>query len=139
MKIIHAQQPTHNTCASACLAMLTQRPIEQIIEEFHHEYQKGHTDELRYLLEKGYDITIPSVKDSFLIRSETICLACVPSLNIKGGMHCVVVDLRSDSAALYDPNYGRERVWSYTLDDTDEENRLFKLSNFVVMCEFNYQ
>ena len=36
--IKHVKQPTLNTCVSACLAMILNRPVEEVIAEFHDRY-----------------------------------------------------------------------------------------------------
>ena len=85
----HQFQPTPTTCVQTCLAMVLGRPAEEIIEEI------GHPGGLpqRQLLESldRYDIHYAQTLDGALWPGWQF--AAVPSLNIRGGMHEVLVHL----------------------------------------------
>lgn len=57
---------------------------------------------------------MPRYRNGEDIRPGRIYLVQVPSLNIRGGMHMIVLDSRADPL-VFDPNTGREGVETYDL------------------------
>lgn len=101
-------QPTTNTCASACIAMLADMSINQVLNEFHNKYTSHQITLQGYLLSKGVQITTPMFKPSFPapLTQGRVYILTVPSLNEQGMFHSIVVDTREGPAKIYDPCEG---------------------------------
>lgn len=105
-KIELVNQVDDKTCASACISMLTGMPIDKVIEEFHGDYLALNIDIGDYLRSKGFVVRDAYSKER-LLKPGSVYLLCVPSLNVVGGLHEVVVDIR-DVFEIYDPQAGRK-------------------------------
>lgn len=101
MTIELVRQPTSNTCASACIAMLTGLPVETVVDEFHW----GFTNHLLaiddYLKSKG--VIVKRTEDRQRIEFETVYMLIVPSLNATGQFHVVLCDTRECTMDVTDP------------------------------------
>lgn len=102
------QQPTGDTCVSACLAMILDLPVQQVIDEFHRDYCDDKITSAEYLQSKGVKVKIhPAItrKRSF----KGLHLITVPSLNIEGALHQIIWDRRvgEDGPIIFDPNEGK--------------------------------
>ena len=106
-KIKFVQQPGDFGCGIACVAMVTDRGYEEA-EYLVLNKEAGMFDEqvemllgrLKYYGETGKVSQAPPGGLYMLV---------VPSLNIKGGSHYIVLDYRDEDAPkIYDPNKGRE-------------------------------
>lgn len=113
------QQPTNDSCVSACLAMVTGLDIETVYNEFHDPYYVKRNQSIhRYAAEKGVDLQ-PAYTCYNSLAERGVYLVTVPSLNIVGGLHEIVVDTRDGFINVYDPvRDGRYRYVSYA-DVTD--------------------
>lgn len=47
--IIHQQPPTDTTCTSACIAMVLNEAVNDIVSEFHRYFFAGKTDTFQFL------------------------------------------------------------------------------------------
>lgn len=107
-RIKHQSQPTSNTCVTTCLAMLAGKPVAELIEQgFHHAYTVGDAS-YRELFEKlGLKFkSFDTAERNSLMLDGGVYLIGVPSLNIQGGMHEVLVEIAIDGDwAILDPNY----------------------------------
>ena len=104
-------QPTHNTCTSACIAMITELPIDQVIEEFHTKYINHHITLHGYLRVKGVSTKMPVEKPSFPapLSPGHLYILTVPSLNEEGMFHNIVVDYRwGEKPHVLDPCEGKK-------------------------------
>ena len=102
--VILQTQPTPHSCVSACLAMLLDVPVEEVHEEFHFPYRNFEMSILEYAHKKGM-MFVSGQSDSVLYYGMVYLLA-VPSLNIKSGVHQIIVDTRNHKFQIYDPNEG---------------------------------
>lgn len=107
-------QPTTDSCVQTCLAMMLNRPVEEIL--------------LDYPKPLGQEELIQAMQ-RYKIRFNVISLgslwfdgyytAVVPSLNLPGENHQIILDLcfarHENTTALwvYDPNEGRKNVKVY--------------------------
>lgn len=96
------QQPTFDTCASACLAMITGIDVQEVIDEFHADYFAGKKRPSDYLLEHGYHFRMGTDEELGLFK-DRLYLLTVPSLNIEAGLHFVVADTRPSKTHIHDP------------------------------------
>lgn len=95
------KQPSYNTCTSACLAMLTGLPVEQVVEEFHERWfdkdtRNSQHNPFTYLCSKGLTpFLCCNPYDNYLYEG-VVSLLTVPSLNLIGKNHHILVDYQSD-------------------------------------------
>lgn len=114
IEIKHVQQPTSQTCAHACLAMVTGLPVEHFMERF-KEPELGLNEETIAFIESHI---YPRKTDPYNPYPHFgIYLVTTPSLNQVGRSHAIIVEAREDSWKVYDPNAGRPNMNVYTDDD----------------------
>ncbi len=103
-------QPTPDTCTSACLAMLTGVSVETVIEEFHDVWKNAENkiNPSTYLSKRLVSHNVLNDPFNNLLEWDKVYLLTVPSLNIDGGLHHIIIDLRNDLEVVLDPNRGRE-------------------------------
>jgi hypothetical protein len=106
ISVSFVQQPTPHSCVHACLSMITGIPVESLIERF-GDNGLNWAQEVTVLVENKIwpHRNIDAGPHPFPL--EGVYLATVPSLNIAGRSHRVVIDARSEGYTLYDPNKGR--------------------------------
>lgn len=107
-EIKHVTQYTPKACVYACLEMvsfglMSQREIHQQMKSFKDD--SGLFSESRQLVRMGL---LPLSYPTGEILIGKVMLVTVPSLNIEGGNHRVVIDTR-DEHELFDPNFGRDK------------------------------
>lgn len=103
------QQPTKDSCTSACLAMLTGLPVSEVFDKFHDKFKAGETDAYEFLDSHGYGYQanlhpygIGGDSDGWAY------LLSVPSLNEFAAMHNVVVYTSQAQLHILDPQRGVE-------------------------------
>ncbi|OKP16218.1 hypothetical protein [Serratia fonticola] len=105
--IEHQQQPTFNTCMSACIAMVVSRPVGEVVELWHEKLQSkaaGIDNALDYY---GIPYFYGHPRSAALWNG-FIYFLTVPSLNIVGGLHEVIAILvEGQDPVLFDPGMGR--------------------------------
>lgn len=105
--ITHQTQPSDDTCASACIAMILGIPVEEVIEEFHEDFFNRDINVSEYLTMKGVrNKQLLALNDD--IYTGRIYLLTVPSLNFPGLMHYMLMEVHENYYTLHDPNWGRE-------------------------------
>lgn len=107
-------QPTATSCTSACLAMITGIDVHQVIAEFHDDWHSQKSDPAQYLKSKGVEFIINTNPFSTLMEWDKVYLLSVASLNIEGGLHHIVADMRGDREIILDPNNGKDGKRFYT-------------------------
>lgn len=119
--LVHVTQPTGLTCTSACLAMITFKPVQDVVLEFDAAYNAHDTTPAEYLESLGYH---PKryYTDSFNeLEPGHIYLLTVPSVNLNGLLHHVVLDFRDElDPVVLDPSRGREGKRYYVLQSAGE-------------------
>ena len=122
MKINHQIQPTWDSCVSACIAMISDRLVEEVTEEFHELYidQKIEVDE--YLHRKGIKCRpLVSVNAEFMLGR--FYMLSVPSLNKDAHMHAILAYWDDDQQfRIEDPNKGKEGKRYYIEPDKEPLN-----------------
>lgn len=105
----HMQQPSATSCVHTCLSMVTGIPVEQYITRFGDDGQGlGNKEETVALVEaKVFPIAVPHVAPH-PFPMPGVYLVSVPSLNIPGKLHRVVVEADADGYTVFDPNEGKE-------------------------------
>lgn len=137
MTVKHVKQPTLNTCVSACLAMILNKPVEEVVAEFHERYYNN------------WNITISEYLTKYKVKHhcvegggrETLSfgglfLCTVPSLHIPGALHQVVVDMTEHKFIVHDPLKGWPGKKYYVGADQDpDEEGAFIMHNWVLDVE----
>lgn len=129
------QQPTPDTCTSACLAMITGLPVSQVIEEYDHLHKAHESNPCKYLLEKGVPFVYGSIYEQMRVCGTF--LLCVPSLNIQGGNHNIIFRTwyNPDDGYYYkqllDPARGREGRRYYVVEEPQNELEVALVSYIV--------
>ena len=98
------KQPTTSTCVHACVSMVTGVPVDDLIKRF-GESALTKERELTVLTEMGiYPVPMPiAVQSLMLIRN--VFFMTVPSINLPGRNHAVVMEVTSDyEVLLHDPS-----------------------------------
>jgi len=115
VQVQHVQQPSARTCGHACAAMVTGIPVSELVKRFGEEPLYFH-QEATILTEMGIlPIQMPmSVPLPFCLVGAYY--VAVPSLNIPGDMHRVVVTGGEVDWKVYDPNEGRAGKRYYARD-----------------------
>ena len=136
-EIVFQQQNRPKNCASACVAMVLNLPIDEITEYFQEAYDSGDILIHDYLQKRGIETVPMSLADKPI--PGFVYFLAVPSLNIKGESHQVIMDFRSEEAGavLIDPNKGREgKEWYVNLAEGSE---LSPGEFQVITCNYDYR
>lgn len=115
--IIHKQQQiTSSSCVPACIAMITGVDQQLIIDEMkkYNDSSGGTKQEFRQWVRMGYLPRQLSFSEGLHSLWGKVALATVPSLNIEGGLHRIVIDLQGENIKVYDPNEGKENKKVHT-------------------------
>jgi len=113
------QQPHDDACISACLAMLMGRPVEEVVEEFHHSHFTGLLTITEYLHRNFITCSQMIAEPQTLLVGKAYLLA-VPSLNYPGLNHCIILIIDDwNNEFIFDPNQGREGKKHYVAHDKD--------------------
>ncbi|WP_145577036.1 hypothetical protein [Yersinia alsatica] len=117
----HQQQPTYNTCMSACVAMVASIPVEDAVNRWHdgfHQKSEWLDDALDFY-KIPYFYGHP--KRGELLYGFIYFLS-VPSLNITGGLHEILISLPSEgNIKVFDPAMGRENAKYYVYGKPNSE------------------
>ena len=120
--IKHVKQPTLNTCVSACLAMILNKPVEKVIEEFHSRYYNNWEITIsEYLTKNGVQHHCSEGGGRETLHMGGLFLCTVPSLNIPGALHQIVIDMTDHKFIVHDPIKGWEGKKFYVGADQDPE------------------
>lgn len=133
------QQPTPDSCTSACLAMLTGISVDTVIGEFHHKWKSSATNcnPMTYLADNDFDCLVNHDPFNHRVKWGSVYLVTVSSLNIEGGLHHIVLDMRGNEEIVLDPNMGRSGKKYYTGWTQKSESTLaVQLSSWMVDLEF---
>lgn len=131
----HQMQPTSNTCVCTCLAMLLDKPAREVIREWHPPFFETMELSLGEVLKAAGVVCIePKTEERFGgLESHNIYLVTVPSLNVPGCFHQVIVDYRNPAQArVLDPAQGRPKARFYTLDNAPEDPLAFIMVSWII-------
>lgn len=111
--IKHQTQPCNTSCMSTCLAMIVNKPAQEIIDKYHARY-RGESISLRQMLN---DLQVPfksfDSADHTLLSEVGAYMVSVPSVNIKGGLHQIVIEVRDFDYLVHDPVRGKPGRYYY--------------------------
>ena len=134
-QIQHQTQPTGNTCVCTCIAMLTGKPAQEVIDKWHTRYYSSQEWLGDILEEEGVSFTYPVANEPHRLDPGKVYLLTVASLNIEGSFHQLIVDWRSSAPVVLDPAKGRtpgSKYYTLDLDEWDEVELARMLTSWVV-------
>jgi hypothetical protein len=101
--------------------MLTGKPVDQVVEQFHTAYRETDLSIGDMLRDLNIDFTDYRSSERQSITADGVYLCGVPSLNIQGGMHEVIIEMVDDGEwTVLDPNMGRGDRLYYAAGPTDD-------------------
>jgi len=108
-------QINDKSCVHACIAMVTGNSVKEMWERYPHPMENTH--QLVLLIERKI-LPIPTALAQLGVYFPSIGIyfMSVPSLNVPGALHCVVVKAEVDRFTVYDPQAGREGKKFYPSD-----------------------
>lgn len=135
-KFKHQTQPTNDSCTCTCIAMLTNVPVQSVIDAYHRSYyQLGEIDTKDIL--DAYQIPysqIPSGSNN-CVSEGNIYILTVPSANVPLHFHHVVLDYRiPGNPLILDPAKGRDGKRYFTLneEEADDFDEALLLPSWIV-------
>ena len=119
--IVHQTQPTSNTCVCTCLAILLGKPAQEVIDKWHARYYTQQEVMLDILEEEGFAVECHYSAGRATLLPGFAYLLTVPSLNLEGQMHQVIVDWRDAAVGpvCLDPAKGLPDRKYYTLSEDE--------------------
>jgi len=115
MKLKTQQQPNDHTCVHTCLSIVTGIPVDELIERF-GDHAIGFDEIATVLVEHGLFPRETTIESHPFYRSG-IYFVSVPSLNLAGQLHQIVIEASEDGYIVHDPQAGREGKDFYVDDD----------------------
>ncbi|WOD12790.1 hypothetical protein RPW65_08100 [Pseudomonas sp. NyZ704] len=113
--IVHQQQPTPDTCTCTSIAMICGMPAGEVIRRFHEGYMTRMFGFGRILDDLGIPYRAYQSDEDHVIDDAGAYLLTVPSLNIPGFLHHLVVEMDEEGEwVVLDPVIGREGKRFYT-------------------------
>lgn len=135
-QIQHQTQPTGNTCVCTCIAMLTGKPAQEVVDKWHDLYYSHHEPLMDILEEEGLRVECHYSAGSPRILPGKLYMLTVPSLNVEGSLHQVLVDWRDEAVGpvCLDPAKGLPDRKYYTLseDEWDDVTEARLLTSWVL-------
>lgn len=135
--IQHQDQVDPLGCVSACLAMVLNMRVEDVTEEFHSGYIDNEEQPHEYLESAGIPFRSCYAHERYM-KPDHIYMVSVPSANLPGGTHMIVIHMTSDDCwILYDPNLGRDGRISYgSFGDEDAPEGFAQIKSWTPVYEF---
>ncbi|MBU1477471.1 MAG: hypothetical protein KJ856_05895 [Gammaproteobacteria bacterium] len=135
--ISFVQQPTLDTCTSACLSMITGVDVNDVIRDFHDDWKSLKSNPSEFLSHRGIRHVVNKDVFSRILNYGFAYLLTVPSLNLEGGLHHIILDLSDALEKVYDPNQGKEGKRYYVGWSMENVNELeVKLHSWMVDIKF---
>lgn len=113
MYVKHQQQPCPVSCVTTCIAMILNRPVEELKPLLHERYRETNLSLGEILSEYGVPFEPFNSTDRGLLQWAGLYLVAAPSLNIQAGMHQILLELDEDKYVVHDPNRGRPGIKYY--------------------------
>ena len=136
-ELIHQTQTLDNNCVCTACAIVMGVPAQEVTDKWHDRYMSNdeHVNEATILASYGF-MTRPYLSIDNQVVWGNVYLLAVPSLNIIGGMHSIVLDLREEGCnKLYDPAKGREGRKHYIgPDEESDDESAVSLESWTICC-----
>lgn len=125
----HQTQPTSNSCVSTCVAMILNKPVEEVIKDLHSDYfdtdHCGDYAVVGYLRKHGMWVATMAqdVDSPCFLYTPGYYILTVPSLNYVGGTHAILLTVSKDREGelcwqVLDPAEGKpeKKAYSWSLE-----------------------
>lgn len=99
-KLVLQRQPDQHTCVAACLAMVLNRPVQEVVDEFHADFEQRKHEVDQYACTQG--ALLARTEDRQRLQANKVYFLLVPSLNSPGMFHQVLADTRH-GFEIFDP------------------------------------
>lgn len=130
--IAHQTQPTMNTCFSTCLAMIKAEPAGCVIDQIHDWYFAGNVSTREALDRVGIPFESFDTADLPFFQKDGAYLVAVPSLNMPGGLHQILVECFDGRMTVLDPAAGVDGWKHYVADLTEGYENEIKLYGYMI-------
>lgn len=116
MKINHVKQRRDDDCVLTCVEMVTGITVPEMELKYDFDYPTNIDSMIKIMCLNGF-ICVRQVDD--IIYNERVYFLTVPSLNIAGQLHFIILDTRN-GFKLYDPNSGKDgkKFYDHSYRDT---------------------
>jgi len=117
----HLTQPTPTTCVCTCVAMLLGKTAQEVVDKWHDLYYHHQEPLMDILEEEGLSVEYHYSAGSAKLLPGNLYMITVPSLNIEGSLHQVIVDWRDTAVGpvCLDPAKGLLDRKYYTLSEDE--------------------
>ena len=112
--LVLQSQPTADTCVHACLGMVCGIDVAEVRKRYSPNHEPIFWDEVPGIL-KGNGVGSIRYASCWLPR-DRVFMVSVPSLNLAGRLHAIVIVTHAETLDIYDPNQLKEGVKSYGID-----------------------
>lgn len=107
-------QPTADTCVHACIGMVCGIGVAEVRKKYSPNHEPILRDEVAGILKEN---KVESIRyASNWLPCNRVFMISVPSLNMVGRLHAIVIVTRGESMDIYDPNQLKDGVKSYGAD-----------------------
>ncbi len=115
MQIKHINQ-TGNGCVLACIAMACEVDYFDLVKKYPECEKNGtsYTRTISIIATLGIQYIMYA---NPIIPNNRVVMITVPSLNIKGGNHCIVISTMNDEFNVHDPANGKDKKRYETIHD----------------------
>lgn len=130
-QITFQKQTCNKSCVSACLAMLFNVPIEQIINDFHEKYHNNDIELYEFLDNHDICYEVRDIKTNHFDKFG-FYFVTVPSLNFQATNHQILCEISEDGFNLYDPQKGTGKKYYVWKDADDVEIDEVLISGYTI-------
>lgn len=135
MKIVQLTQPTATSCVATCVAMLGDISVDGADKLFTERYLSGEYSVSYMLAQLGIQCEVLTCDRVSTLNVGEVYLAVVPSCNMPGFNHMVIMDCHTKPGELlvWDPAYGTgKRYYVSRNDDLPDDGLATPLVSFTV-------
>ncbi|HHA3474793.1 TPA: hypothetical protein ACODLE_001579 [Salmonella enterica subsp. enterica serovar Infantis] len=133
MKIIKHQKQGEMDCVCTCIAMVAGMSRRSIRRKYHNRFMNDNDYDINHILDDlkiKYRICNPNEN----IKLNCVYLVTVPSVNMPGWFHQIIIDTR-EGFEILDPNRGLKGRKYYVLHVSPKSKNQIKLNAFILDCE----
>ncbi len=124
MKIFFREQPTPDTCMSACVSMLLDKDVHDVISDIHEAYMATTSAEQEYELLHGYLEAngLPSSISSPDELTDGLYLSAIlREVDDNPEYHACLVSIRQGNMQIVNPNMFRDEIFTGLVDEGCQE------------------
>lgn len=132
MNLTLKKQIDNHTCTSACLAMILGMSVPRVVREFHLLNLQDKLNPKKYLLSKKVITKQHTSLDRIKLDENRLYLLSVASLNTKGGLHNVLLEVIDGQGRILDPNKGRPNKEYYIYPGQESSELAHELEQYTI-------